>query len=251
MEDDICIKLIKKYEKEYVEFMGIDKFPRYKLELFEIKHDEIESKDFGVVAQAKYNPLTGEHTLWICKNLEIKKYIVFHELTHILDVEMYAHRDKIRYLSLMGYMEYHASQVELMYLLGAESVDGEISKKSMGSIIETFPDDMSVSAYVLNKYKLVVDMVNSSGFPKDIETLHTTFALMYNYWGLRSICRLYVKDYSELEDVSALTKVLNEGLFSVINRIMDGWLDEKTIELTLNPYYFAIQQVCEKKKLTE
>lgn len=113
-------QLVEKYEKEYTEFMGIEKFPKYKLELFEIKMDQVDLAGFGVLAQAIYNPKTDVHTLRICVNLELMKYIVFHEFTHILDAEMYAKRDSLRYAYLSGYTEYHASQVELIVLIGAE-----------------------------------------------------------------------------------------------------------------------------------
>ena len=120
--DDSVRRLIEKYEKEYKQFMGIESFPKYKLELFEIKMDEVDVAGFGAPAQAIYNPKTDEHTLRICINLELKKYIVFHEFTHILDADMYANRDSLRYAYLSGYTEYHASQVELMVLLGVDNI---------------------------------------------------------------------------------------------------------------------------------
>ena len=70
--------------------------------------NQVDLAGFGALAQAIYNPKTDIHTLRICVNLELMKYVVFHEFTHILDAEMYAKRDSLRYAYLSGYTEYHA-----------------------------------------------------------------------------------------------------------------------------------------------
>ena len=88
---EIQIKnLIKEYEKEYIEFMEIEKLPQYKIDFFEINVEESDAAGFASAAQAYYNTKTDEHILRICKSSEIPRYIVFHEFTHILDTEMYA-----------------------------------------------------------------------------------------------------------------------------------------------------------------
>lgn len=87
---EIQIKnLIKEYEKEYIEFMEIEKLPQYKIDFFEINVEESDAAGFASAAQAYYNTKTDEHILRICKSSEIPRYIVFHEFTHILDTEMY------------------------------------------------------------------------------------------------------------------------------------------------------------------
>lgn len=91
---EIQIKnLIKEYEKEYIEFMEIEKLPQYKIDFFEINVEESDAAGFASAAQAYYNTKTDEHILRICKSSEIPRYIVFHEFTHILDTEMYAKQD--------------------------------------------------------------------------------------------------------------------------------------------------------------
>ena len=104
---EIQIKnLIKEYEKEYIEFMEIEKLPQYKIDFFEINVEESDAAGFASAAQAYYNTKTNEHILRICKSSEIPRYIVFHEFTHILDTEMYAKQDSWRYMALSGYTEY-------------------------------------------------------------------------------------------------------------------------------------------------
>ena len=61
---EIQIKnLIKEYEKEYIEFMEIEKLPQYKIDFFEINVEESDAAGFASAAQAYYNTKTDEHIL--------------------------------------------------------------------------------------------------------------------------------------------------------------------------------------------
>lgn len=72
---EIQIKnLIKEYEKEYIEFMEIEKLPQYKIDFFEINVEESDAAGFASAAQAYYNTKTDEHILRICKSSEIPRY---------------------------------------------------------------------------------------------------------------------------------------------------------------------------------
>lgn len=71
---EIQIKnLIKEYEKEYIEFMEIEKLPQYKIDFFEINVEESDAAGFASAAQAYYNTKTDEHILRICKSSEIPR----------------------------------------------------------------------------------------------------------------------------------------------------------------------------------
>lgn len=49
---EIQIKnLIKEYEKEYIEFMEIEKLPQYKIDFFEINVEESDAAGFASAAQ--------------------------------------------------------------------------------------------------------------------------------------------------------------------------------------------------------
>lgn len=243
------VELIKQYENDYIDFMGINNFPEYKLELYEIKANEADIAGFGIVAQALYDPKTGQHTLRICTNLEVKEYIVFHEFTHILDSEMYANKDAIRYAYLSGYTEYHASQVELMFLLGAQKISDNICGKTMRSVIPTFPNERTVEEYIISKHKLVIDMMNRKDFPANIEALKVTLGVLYNYWGSRSICKLYLDDYQEHVDNSAIIRIIPPSVFLVMNIFMDGWFDDSKVEKSFGPYSNALMPIIVNKKL--
>lgn len=149
---EIQIKnLIKEYEKEYIEFMEIEKLPQYKIDFFEINVEESDAAGFASAAQAYYNTKTDEHILRICKSSEIPRYIVFHEFTHILDTEMYAKQDSWKYMALSGYTEYHAAQVELMIMLGADSIqtqDFSFTIVIPCSNIQPFKSDIHFSGFL-------------------------------------------------------------------------------------------------------
>ena len=185
--------------------MEIEKLPQYKIDFFEINVEESDAAGFASAAQAYYNTKTDEHILRICKSSEIPRYIVFHEFTHILDTEMYAKQDSWKYMALSGYTEYHAAQVELMIMLGA-------------------------------RHQLVVNMMNRTDFPRDIEALKTTVGVLYNYFGVRSICKMYAKDYTEEVDNTIIIQKLSKVLFEEINSFMVGWFNEAQVELSFVSY---------------
>ncbi len=241
--------LIEEYEKEYTKFMGIDSFPKYELELFEIKMNEVDEAGFGAIAQAMYNPKTNEHTLRICINLELSKYIVFHEFTHILDAEMYASGDSIKYMCLSGYTEYHASQVELMVLLGVDSIHSTELTFSFKSQIETFSSIMSIEDYLCCKHQFVVEMMSKKDFPANIEILKTTLGVLYNYFGLRSICKMYAQDYVEQVDNTTIINILSSQTFYVMDTFMEGWFNKLKVEMSFRPYSNTLIPLIKEYKL--
>lgn len=241
-------KLIDKYEKEYMDFMGLEEFPKYKVECFEININKTDAMGFGAPAQAKYNPHTDEHTLRICSNLEVRKYIVFHEFTHILDAEMYAKNSPTNYAYLSGYTEYHASQIELMLLLGKDIIHSKQPEFSLTTRIDVFPNKMSVDEYLHGKHQFVVDMMRRDDFPHDLETLKTTIGVLFNYLGIRSICKMYGKDYSEHVDNTSIIKWIPLPLFTVINTFMQGWFDKTKVEKSFGPYSNAIFPIAKEYK---
>lgn len=244
-------RLIEKYEKEYIEFMEIEGFPKYKLELFEMKMDEVDTAGFGASAQAIYNPKTDEHTLRIWIDLELTKYIVFHEFTHILDSEMYADRDSLKYFYLSGYTEYHASQVELMVLLGIDSINPVEFAFSLNSKIETLPSEKSVEEYLCTKHQFVVDLMSRSDFPANYETLKIVLGVLYNYFGLRSICKMYAQNYVEHVDNTTIIKILPLHLFYEMNAFMEGWFDKSKVEKSFGPYSNAIIPMIKEYKFLQ
>lgn len=170
--------------------------------------------------------------LRICKSSEIPRYIVFHEFTHILDTEMYAKQDSWKYMALSGYTEYHAAQVELMIMLGADS----IQTQDFSFTVDVEIGNSTVRNYLNSRHQLVVNMMNRTDFPRDIEALKTTVGVLYNYFGVRSICKMYAKDYTEEVDNTIIIQKLSKVLFEEINSFMVGWFNEAQVELSFVSY---------------
>lgn len=162
----------------------------------------------------------------------IPRYIVFHEFTHILDTEMYAKQDSWKYMALSGYTEYHAAQVELMIMLGADS----IQTQDFSFTVDVEIGNSTVRNYLNSRHQLVVNMMNRTDFPRDIEALKTTVGVLYNYFGVRSICKMYTKDYTEEVDNTIIIQKLSKVLFEEINSFMVGWFNEAQVELSFVSY---------------
>ena len=236
---DLYMGIVKGFEAEFKQFMGITDFPAYQLTTKEVSLSLSDSQGYGCPASAFYEPKIDRHTLQISTNLMLLKYIAFHEFTHILDSEMYAKGNSIAYVSLSGYTEYHASQIELLQLLGAKSVNEKISF-SVNAIISTFSDKTSVIEYLRRKQNLAIELFSRDGFPGSIETLHTAFGVLFNYWGLRSICELYASDYVEEVQNEAFLHYISTENFCLLNTIMHGWLEKSAIDKSLILYSNSI-----------
>lgn len=236
------------YVDEYKAFMGIGHFPKYSLQTKSISMAAADTQGFETVASAFYQPLTGQHTLVISTNQCLSKYVMFHEFTHVYDSEQYVNGDKVRYLGLSGYTEYHASQVELAQLLGAKTIDA-IPTFSMNTIISTFTKENSVLQYVQDKYQHAIDLFSRPDFPANINTLKSAFGVLYNYWGLRSICEMYSTDFVETIDNAAFLKFIPTMNFTLINNLMHGWLDKIKIDLSISLYANTIMPIIRDYKL--
>lgn len=242
-------KQLNIFVNEYKNFMGIKQFPKYTLQTHEVSKSTADLQGFEVAASTFYQPLTGQHTLLISTNLNLYKYLMFHEFTHMHDSELYVNGDKMRYAGLSGYTEYHASQVELVQLLGAKTIDTALSF-SMNTIISTFAGDKSVLQYVQEKYQHAIDLFSRTDFPANVNTLKSAFGVLYNYWGLRSICEMYATDFVETIDNEAFIKVIPTFNFTLQNNLMHGWLDKTKIDLSIPLYVNTIFPIIQDHKLS-
>lgn len=166
-------------------------------------------------------------------NAELMKYVLFHEFTHILDTEMYAKKDSSKCIYLSGYTEYHASQVELMVLLGENNIRPNKFTFSLDS--EIF-HKKTVKDYLLQKHQLFMDMMNGKAVTMNAEKLITTLGVLYNYWGLRSVCKMYGQNYIEQIDNTPIIKEFPERMFFVADTFMEGWFDKKKVEQSFGLY---------------
>lgn len=248
MSKDFFIKQLNTYVNEYIDYMGIEYFPKYTLQFKEVSLLKAESQGFDSVAQTFYKVDTGQHTLCISTNLCLTKYLIFHEFTHILDSELYVNSDKIRYAGLSGYTEYHASQVELAQLLGAKTIDA-IPSFSMNTIISTIAGEKTVAQYVQEKYQHAIDLFERRDFPANLNTLKSAVGVLYNYWGLRSICEMYSIDFKETINNGIFLKFISTMNFTSTNNLMHGWLDKTKIDLSIPLYANIIISIIREYEL--
>ena len=79
------VEQINVYVDDYKVFMGIDYFPQYNLQTKSVSLAIADAQGFEVAAGTGYEPLTGRHTLTISTNLNLERYLAFHEFTHMYD----------------------------------------------------------------------------------------------------------------------------------------------------------------------
>ena len=239
---------VKILEKKYIEFINIEKMPVYSIESKKVSLSKAESEGFDSIAQTLYKADTQEHILIIADNVSIEPYILFHEFTHILDAEVYAKGDKVKYVTSSGYTEYHASQIELLIMLGAENLRDPISF-SIDQHITTIAGEKTVRQYVGMKRRQAMGLYQRKDFPYSIDQLKTAFGLLFNYWGLRSICYMYCKDFEEETDNKVLTRFIPVDILSLMNQLMVGWLTEEKIDLCCKGYEEMVIPLIKKYKL--
>ena len=120
------INEVKKHECKFKRFLGIETFPQYTIRSKEASVLVADSQGYESIARSHFDVKNNTHTLTISTNYEPCEYIMFHEFTHMLDSENYVKNDPTRYIGLSGFTEYHASQIELLALLGLKSINDHL-----------------------------------------------------------------------------------------------------------------------------
>ena len=216
--------------EKYKRFMKINTFPEFEEESYIV--DINANYSYG--GRAEYTSSTKKHKLMLPSNIPTSEYRLFHELTHIYDMEQNANGDKIHDYCLAGYLEYHASQVELLVVLGAKTIDSRISFSMMDRI-----DGMewSVKQYLDSKLNTAKALICDSDMEKRVAGLE----VFYNFLGFKSICCLYATDYSEEYDYRDIVSQMSLITFSRIRQHMTGMLDD--IDTAVHLYACAVAEV--------
>lgn len=207
---------------QYKQFMRIKTFPTFSEESYLLDINE----DYFPIAKTDYSFSAKKHTLFLPKNYDVPRYILFHELTHILDMEKYANGEKSHDYWLTGYMEYHASQVELMEALGAKTIDDAIVFSMLDHINGM---QWTVQQFVNNKLETAKKLIVDSSPTRRIDGLNVFF----NFLGLKSICSIFATDYSENYTYQEILTRISTVQLSAIKSTMQGFsVDvEKTVKL--------------------
>lgn len=223
---------IRECKKEYMQLLSLISFPEFKLRYTESSPAENANNIFVIKGAATYDCATGQHCLELDADIHTKgnigKQTVFHEFTHILDNEKFARKDHQRYIANFGYSEYHAAQIGFLKALNIVRIDQEIVF-SMGDLIDTPSGNISIRDYVLEPLLLATYAIRQSDFPRDFDELRETLGLIFNYYGKRSICKMYANDYDDIADKDAIEKLLTPAKVRFLNNHLVGWLDENSV----------------------
>lgn len=223
---DLIKQYISECEQEYRQFMGITDFPQYELMIKDLSAEEYAKTGYLSWANAGYDFHVNKYRFVVSSQLleqDSNKYCLFHEMTHLLDDYMFVNEDIQKYVGNHGFTEYHASQVELMLLCGASSVNQTISF-SMNDNIDTLGGKISVSDFVDAPYNTAEEFIASRGIPAKAEVVKTLLGVLFNYYGRRSICKMYAVDYTEKQHHShCIRKWLRNAVLQNYDYLMQGW----------------------------
>lgn len=242
MEQLLLRTFINQSAKNYIEFMGVEKFPQFEIAVKSISLSDATQKGFGSLAAHHYDVPTGTHSLVVWSDIYIAQlrteYLLFHEFTHILDTEIYVQQDRLKNVKYRGFFEYHAGQIDFLKALGAKRADENL-RFSMKQTFEIVGSPNNAQDYVSIAHDTASSLINRSDFPADVETLSTMFGLIFNYWGRRSICKMYAIDYVEQIDNETIKAFIGEEQFKALDAFMDGWLNTEQVAL-ISEFYFQM-----------
>lgn len=244
---------ITRIRKEYSEFTGISQLPKMNIVPIEISLNNANQRGYGSFAEVTYDPHKDEYQLRAWKDIYKPQlhadYLLFHEFTHVADIEKYAKADKVKYASIKGYIEYHAAQIELMKQLGAVRYDEELSF-SMEDVIKGIADDMPVIDVLRVGKASAEGVINRDDFPIDVEALVVTIGMVFNHLGRISICQRYAADYvnyrDELEDFSIEERLFGTDSWKIIRGIYHDEMSTDAIELAISLHMEIILSLIKK-----
>ena len=236
---------IKECEIEYMQLLGLNDFPTYTIKNKEISLTDADEKGYDSLGSVHYNYKTGEHTLIVWSDIytlgEVGKQTIFHEFTHILDDEIYVNENPEKYVANHGYTEYHAAQIGFLKVLGVKRLDHNISF-SMSDLIDTESGYMTIHDYVNAPLLLANNLISSADFPLDFAMLKDTMGVIFNYFGRRSICKMYSKDYQEDKNLMVIAKLITPQMVAFFETFLTGWLTEQQVAI-LGSFYKDIFMV--------
>lgn len=119
---------VRKCEIDFLKFMNVSCLPNYTIATINITQEQADSQGYAVPANVKYDFNTNTHhmSIWTILPALSADYILFHEFTHMVDTERFCKSNQIKYIANKVYTEYHASQVALMKMLGAKTIDSTL-----------------------------------------------------------------------------------------------------------------------------
>lgn len=108
-----------------------------------------------------------------------------------------------------------------------------------GFLYPTVASIKSMQNFVDEPANTAKSLLRRSDFPKDLETLLTTAALIFNYYGRRSICLMYAQDYREDVDIMEFSEFIGTAQLAALDTFLKGWLNAAQIDV-LGQFYFGM-----------
>lgn len=243
---------INRVESAYREFMGGATLPEMKIQPMSLE----EMRQKLATAVVTYDPSIDEYTFQVFEQINNPtiasdcEYIIYHELTHAADIYRYGVRDQNRYNELRGYLEYHASQVELMKLLGASRFDQNVSF-SMKDKIRDMNGELSVSDFVAKGIETTNESIARPGFNDSIAMIFHAVATLYNHLGRVSICQMFSTDYADSSDSVESTcpgvRLFGQEVWGCIEGVFKGLMSAAQIQLGGKLYYSSLVRLLQSR----
>lgn len=221
---------IDKCKSEFMHLLGLTTMPNFNLKFKNIVLELVNKQGYGALATAHYNTDTDVHTLEICSAISQTntKHLIFHELTHIIDADKYCKNSKIKFFQNKAYTEFHAAQIDTVCFLNTDTLKS-IHTFDSNKMICTLYGNMTINEYAIRAHNIASELIKRDDFPANIETLSTVIGLIFNYYGRRSICKMYSDNFVDNVDNSAIATLINAETIDALNNYMLGWFDDKKV----------------------
>jgi hypothetical protein len=237
---------INKIAKEYIVFMGIKKLPRYQIKEIKYFVERGEKNGYDSLASYYYDVSTNAHLLKVYSNIWEPilhaDWVLFHEFTHMLDNKNYVPKgEKITNIMYRGFSEYHAGQIDFMRLVRFTKLDDNFSF-SMNEKVLDHTGVKKAEDLLTEAHTLATQIINTK--PSiTLELLSRILGMIFNYWGRRSICKMYAIDFTEKVNNSTIINFLGKEDFKSLDTLMNGWLDPIQIDWIFETYYTLLHKM--------
>lgn len=247
---------IKQMESAYCDFMGGVSLPKMKLQLMMLE----EMMKVLANAEVIYDPETDSYTFRVFEHINNPlvakdcEYIIYHEFTHALDISLYGAGGRDKYNQLRGYLEHHASQVELMKMLGADTFAQPVTF-SMTDSIRDMNGELTVLEFMEKGLDATAEQMSKPDFKQSIGRVFHAVGTLYNHLGRISICRMYATDFGGyeywLEKKCAGSRLLGQGAWDAICKVFNGVMGDAVIGLGGKLCYGTLVQLSKRLGLVD
>ena len=230
--DSAKAKQVRGYVRDYKSFMKLDFFPGYHFEKYMSNADDTEDGAL-LPAKTRYDLEKREQYLQVPENWNSEKYLFYHELTNILDNQKFVGNDQEAYQCSRGFIEYHASQVQMFGMLGFANID-DTPEVSLG---QTMNNGQTAAEYMQEKYKVAQELFENPEFSENEGIFTAGIAAFYSFLGARSVCEMYAKDYDAAAyDYTVFEEKLGTEIFNRIVNHMHGRADKVLFNICKGDY---------------